>query len=317
VANFTQWQAAFDRGDVRAVTWVCGPARPLVEQIVATLRVYVGDRFESVNHTYADTAAGEEYLWAVLRNVRPVGPRHLVIARHVESITTWRPLYEWMVGARSRVGQHLLLVAQDHDLAGADGVLAPHLAFLQAKPRFAMLVRCTDLSPAQATAWARRRGKLSEKVAAHLVARTGGDLKAMAAACDKLALFEGRPGIGVVDELTDRSPRAGFVDSLILLDKPGAVHLATQLDDDEVHDIIAALDQRLDLLGQLHAFAKTGRTIREMHGVPRHLAAAYLPVVKHYDAGRRSQIRQVLAIVDDAWRSGARDGVLEALVALW
>jgi S-adenosylmethionine:diacylglycerol 3-amino-3-carboxypropyl transferase len=62
---------------------------------------------------------------------------------------------------------------------------------------------------------------------------------------------------------------------------------------------------------------KVGQTTRNVTGQPVFLVAQYMPAAKHYDPKRCAYSRRVLAVLDDAYRTGARTGVLEALVALW
>jgi len=216
---------------------------------------------------------------------------------------------------------YLLFVSAEADLAhtvvAGKKLLAPHLRVMAERRRYAHLVRCASPNPDDAVAFARRRGRLDETTAIYLLTRVGGDLSVAAGVCAKLALFDGRAGPRVVDQLCQELPSQSLVESLLLLRKRDALAAAAQLPERDYGRAVGLLDTRLDQLGALCRQIRTGHTIREITGVPHFLARQYFGVAKHYDRLRCARARRILAVIDDALRSGARTGVLEALIALW
>jgi DNA polymerase III delta subunit len=321
MSTFAQWLAAIDRGDVRRVTWVCGEQRVLVEEVVDTTRKLV-----DVNELdYLSIRVGEvgQYgMWDVL-NQYTSGARRFIVVRDVEKVTYWEPLEGWLADPRL-ASIHVVFVSSDHDVAHTvvdkKKIAASHIATLMARRRHAVVVRCGTPNPVDAVAWVRRRAWLfDDSVAHHLLVRVGGDLTAAAGIADKLALFDGDERISpaTVDQLCDQLVTNTFADSLLMLRRRDALTAAQGLSQYEYGKVIGLLDSRLDLLATLNHHIRVGSHPREMAGVPHFLARAYLPIAKHYDSQRCDRSRQVLALVDDALRSGARDGLMEALVALW
>jgi hypothetical protein len=133
----------------------------------------------------------------------------------------------------------------------------------------------------------------------------------------KLRLFEQAAGAATINALVAEAPAADFTDSLIALDKRTALLSLPGLADAELISLIALLDSRLDLLERLHRIQIAGRSWRDASGVNPFLLRQYMPHARHYDSTSCTRRRRVLAVVDDALRTGARDGVFEALTALW
>ncbi len=129
-------------------------------------------------------------------------------------------------------------------------------------------------------------------------------MRAALAVADKLALFDVRPGTGVVDLLLHHK-------------KPQALTAAERLDEAEYPRILSLLDLRLETMAALWRAAREGLQARDLRAVPTFVAMRYMTAARHYDPRRCLFDRQVLAVVDDAVRRGARFGVLQALVVLW
>jgi DNA polymerase III delta subunit len=255
---------------------------------------------------YQSFTAPDPDIWAAA-NQYPlsVGATRLIVIRNADTITRWEALTQWMDRTRQLPGVYLLFVADD--LPARDLIKAPR----------GSLVKCTMPGEADALAWVRRRAELDETTARYLLERVGGDLDAAAGVCAKLALFDGRAGTATVNALAAEQPGADFADTLLQQNRRQALLSASRLGEPEYGKVIALLDSRLDLLAGLHRAQIAGRTWREITGVNPYLVRRYLPLARHYDPTRCAYRRRVLAVVDDAVRSGARIGVWEALVALW
>lgn len=247
------------------------------------------------------------------------GANRMILIRDAEKLTRWAALDTWLTRTRQLPGVYLVFVSNEADLpthtVGGKKTLKPHVAALRA-PR-GSLVRCTMPSEPDAVKFIQRRSRLDERAAKHLLTRTGGNLSAAAAVCAKLALFDQNATTATLDALVVEAPATDFADTLIALDKRRALLCLDRLRPDDHFKLVALLDSRLDLLHKLHRLQIAGKTWREITGINPYLQKLYLPHARHYDPAQCTHRRRVLAVIDDALRTGARDGVLEALVALW
>lgn len=286
------------------MTWVYGDQHVLVQEVVDTLR-------ERINASVLDSVsisagpAFERQVWAAA-NQFPLNPgsNRMILIHDADKLSNLGQLETWMSRTRSLPGVYLVFVAKD---AGPAVIKAPR----------GSLVKCVLPKEDDAVAWVQRRAPMDAAAAKHLLTRTGGNLAAAAGVCAKVALFDGSPSPATIDSLVNESPGEDFADTLIALDKRRAVLGIEALADHERLMVVALLDTRLDLLQTLHRVQHSGRGVHEISGVNPYLARTYLPHARHYDTQKCAYRRRVLAVVDDALRSGARDGVFEALVALW
>jgi DNA polymerase III delta subunit len=305
---------------VRRVTWVCGDQRVLVEEVVDTVRRTLAPSAGNLLSLRA-SASTEAQVWAATAQypLDTATPR-LVIIRDAEKLTRWDRLTQWLGRTRQLPGVYLLFVSNENDLPyeraeGKKAGLKAHVAAIRA-PR-GSLVKCSMPNEADALAWVRRRAPMNDATAAHLLHRAGGDLGEVAAVCAKLSLFDGHASTATIDALCRQRPADSFTDSLLALDKTSALLAVADLNKHDSAMLIGLLDSRLDLLQTLHHIHNAGQPLWEISGVNRYLARQYLPIARHYEPARCVYRRRVLAVVDDAFRNGARDAVWEALVALW
>lgn len=316
IASYAQWRAGFDATGVRRATWICGDQRVLVEEVVDTIRAHLGvAELDYVSLSASPTF--ERDVWAAANQypLNPGSPR-LVLIRDAQKLTRWEQLHRWLARTRQLPGVHLVLVSADADLpTTGKRTLAPHAAALKA-PR-GTLVRASLPAPADLLAWVHRRARIDDTTALYLLERTGGDLALAAAVCAKLSLFAGAAGRTAIDALVAERPATDFTACLLALDKRRALLCIPDLTDAETTRTIGLLDSRLDLLSALHRIQLAGQSYRDAVGINPYLVRAYLPLARHYDPKRCVYRRRVLAVVDDAFRSGARTGVLESLVSLW
>lgn len=315
MATYAAWRAGADKGDHRRLTWVCGDQSVLVDEVVAATRAAVNpgplDR-----HVYTAGGDPDRIIWARAHQ-HPLTPGApvLITVRRAEKIGNWAPLHQWATAMRLLPGVHLLLVSDTDDFPRTGAGLAPHLELIKTKGR---IVRCARPNEADLLAWLLRRAPALEvSTARHLLARTGGDLSEAADTCTKLAVLPGIPSSAVIDVLAVRQSSDSLADALARCDKPAALLAARQLGERDVIAAITALATRLDLLAALWQAARAGLAAREVTGHPAYLVHTWLPHAKHYDPKRCAHRLQVLAVCDDAARSGARTGLAEALIALW
>jgi DNA polymerase III delta subunit len=319
VATFAQWRAAIDAGDLRRVTWVAGDQTVLKEEVVDTTRAKVNpSELDYVSFSYGPNF--ERLVWPEV-NQFPLTPgaNRLIVIRDADKLTRWEQLGTWLSRTRNLPGVYLIFVSAEADFpstgTGNKKVLKPHVATLRA-PR-GYLVRCTMPGPDEAVKWIKTRASLTDDLARHLLTRTGGDLDAAAAVCAKLALFEQAAGAATIDALVTETPAADFTDNLIAGKKRHALLSLYSIGDGDYFRAIALLDSRLDLLNKLNRLQIAGRSWRDTAGINPFLLRQYMPYAKDYDASVCSHRRRVLATIDNVLRDGARDAVMESLVALW
>jgi DNA polymerase III delta subunit len=308
-----------DGGDLRRVTWIAGDQAVLIEEVIDTTR----DRLAPSALDYVSLSHGPSFdreVWSAA-NQYPLtsGANRMILIRDAEKLTRWQQLIDWLSRTRTLPGVYLVFVSNEPDLpthtVGGRKVLAPHAAALKA-PR-GSLVKCSPLNEADALAWVRRRSALDEATAKYLLTRTGGNLAAAAAVCTKLALFPQTAGAATINALVAESASTSFADELTALNKRAALRSIASLEETEVHRLIALLDARLDTLEKLHRMQVAGKSWREVTGINAFAMRQLLPHARHYDTASCVHRRRVLAVIDDALRNAARDGVLQALVALW
>lgn len=315
MASYAIWRAGADKGDHRRLTWVCGDQSVLVDEVVTATRAAI-DPGPLDYHTYTAALDADRAIWArTYQHPLTPGASVLIVVRRAEKISSWEPLHEWAAQMRLQPGVHLLFVADTDDFPRAGDGLAPHIELIKTKGR---IVRCNRPNDTDLLAWVLRRAPaLDPATARHLLARTGGDLSEAADTCTKLAVLPGTPTPAAIDLLAAAQPSDTLADSLTRCDKAAALLAAATLGDRDILGVITTLAGRLDLLGSLWQSARAGLTAREVSGHPSYLVHTWLPYAKHYDPKRCAHRLQVLAVCDDAARSGARIGLAEALIALW
>lgn len=292
----------------------------LVEEVVDTTRkLLVLDDLNYASFTAGQDA--ESTVWAAANQYSLAsGATRLTVIRDADKLKRWTHLTTWAANLRTMPGSYLLFVSAEPDFPyvgdGKRGTLKPHVELIKNKGR---IVRCAMPNEDDAVAWVRRRCPLlDERTALHLLTRSGGSLSTAANVAAKLALFTNvAVNTATIDLLVEERSGQSFVDALLHDDKRSAVMLAATLDRAERARVIALLDSRLDVLGHLWNTVRAGQGLRDVTGVNPFLARLYLPIAKHYNPQRCAYTRRLLAVVDDAHRRGADEGVMEALVALF
>lgn len=226
---------------------------------------------------------------------------------------------DWLAAARRLPNNRLVFVSTAHDFPYTmDGRrkagLRPYVEAIRARGH---IVRCAMPNEVDAIAWIRRQAALDEPRARHLLTRTGGNLALAGGVCAKLRLFHGMPNTHTIDALCAEAPTDRFVESVLARHKPAALLAAQRMPPGEYSTVIGLLTARLDLLAALWRSLRTGHPTREVRAAPVFLVQQLQPAAKHYDPERCAYYRRVLAVIEEAHRSGAREALLESLVALW
>lgn len=315
MGSYAQWRTTVDSSGPRRVTWVFGDQPVLVEEIVEHTRTLVAaGELDAVSLTGGTVPDVE--VWAAVHQfpLQP-GANRLVLVRDAAKIKHWDPLPGWLTESRRMPGAYLVLVCGTTELP--TGAAGKALDAVKTR-RNVLVVKATQPSPDDLHAWLKRRApRLDDYVAAHLLARVGGNMMAAAHTAAKLALFDVSASTATVDALVDALPADTFADTLLAGDKTHALRLVEQMTDDDAVKALALLDQRLELLTALHRGLQDGRRPHDVPDVNPYLARRYADTARHYPPRRAANLRTVLAVVDNALRSGARTGCLETLVALW
>jgi len=331
MASFNQWRRAIaKKPEPRQITWVCGDERVLVEDVVEQIRDYLGP--EPWN--YVPLVAGEDSERRIWNEAdqHPLGgsPRLLVI-RNAEKLERWDRFEEWIKYRTLNPRTYLVLVSNEERIPKVEptpeerkkGERAKPPAHIAAIGTKGYVIECRPYTSATAQysiEWVQSKVKMREGVAKHLLLRSNFDLRLVRDVCRKLAVFPGEITISVVNALLVERPRDTFADSLLALDKKGALLALRDLQPEDYGRTIGFLDSRLDLAGlvhDMHVERKAPYEIARAAGSQGFLVKEILPVAKHYDAKRRLAIRKVLAVADEAYRAGQTTGVLETVVAFW
>jgi DNA polymerase III delta subunit len=306
MASYAQWRTSVDKGEVRRVIYVCGSERILVHEVVATtLNLVNPSHLDYVSLSAADAHTNEIWAAAFAYPLTP-GAARLVYIRDADKVRSWAQMQPWFDHARRLPGVHLLFDSPAESVPDE-----PHLALIRAR-RHGQIVRCATPNKTDMIAWVRRRGRLDVTGAVRLLTRVGWSVPRAADACDKLTLFDARPSDASIDAVCHAAD-TDFIDALLAGDKPAALRVADTVDT----SMLTTLAARVDLLARLHNAARLGHGASDIRGEWPHLVARYLPIARNYDPKRCAHIRQALAVTEDAYRSGARIGVPEALVAMW
>lgn len=316
MATFTQWNK--NQG-IRQLTWVCGPERVLVNIMTETWRTQLKG-LASTRRLYI-TSAHEAAAWDYLLESAPHGGR-LVVVHGAEKITMHSRME---LLAESLTGlSYVLFVSEEGDFTrtgdGKDKTLAPHLAAIQAA-KSGQLVRCCrpsneeDLIKLIATWWPGAGLNFASRV----LDRCGGDLDTVWQSCSIARLS----GLGADDEALGAgcswAPQASWVDLLVAGRRAKAVEGAGLLIESEVPSALGLLSSRLVTLNMLAGYKSQGLDPDQIarKGIDRWQQKLLDAHASAYGPHRLVKCRKLLAVAEDAWRSGARTGVLEAIAALW
>jgi hypothetical protein len=311
MSSYLQWSR---KRTVRRVTWVCGPEPVLVRDVVAAHRDGA-DPGQCVTLFAGNTPEPEA--WDLLLSSPPGGGRRAVVygAEKLKDLSAVAAL----AGEDSLATAFVVFVSAAGDFEREAGALAPHLAALQAS-KAGQLVRCCEPSKAEdrtalvASWWP----GASRTLAYDLLTRCG-SLERAWHACAQARMAGLRPEARMLAVVCPSEPGGELADLLIAGKRRAAVMVARDAGA-EVAAVIGLLAQRLSAIELISAGVRAGLPAREAASrgrVDRYTAGRVLPHAAAYDAERVSRCRRLLASLESAWKSGARDGVPESLVAGW
>jgi DNA polymerase III delta subunit len=301
VANYLQYLPK--ASNPKKITWICGSEKVLVEDLVDRIRKAVGG-------IVSRHQAGEDpsEIWDDL-NQHPMSEQEnkLIIVREAQKIQDWQPFLDWAAELRSIPRNYGLFVSDDHDLDTSQ----PHQAIARDR---GSIVRCGAMQHKALTNWLQQTKPMSDDVAGFVIDRTGGSPLLIRDFLAKVSLFTGALSKDVADVLIPASPASEFVNHLVANQKLHALRSLESMGPEHCRAVHSQLDQKLDLLEQLHYQIRQGRTGRDLaihFGTRAFLIPSLMPHVAQYSPDRTAARRLVLASVNQD-----RDSMV-ALVSLW
>lgn len=308
MATYGQW---LKNRKVTRVAWVCGEESALVR---------------SVRDAYRDALPGAqlEYVW---------GDEEGAWDRLLTSSSAPRLSVVWQAQALKSIdvlphllgeefdGSYALFASTEDDFRRSDRQLVPALAALR-DSRHGQIIRCCAPADEEERAgivasWWPGAGR---NVAAALLDRCGGSLDAAWHAVDKAIRAGVVPEERYIPTVCAVQAGEGFADLLAKGNKRAAMEAARDVLPGEEGAVISLLASRLQLLPLLREAASRGEapqeTARRLRADPWVLRQMR-PMAGSYPPARVERCRELLAMAETAWRSGARHGVLEAVAALW
>lgn len=330
MASFSQWRTSFAKDTAaRQLTWVCGSEPVLVEEVVDSIRI----RVNAAPWNYVPLSAGmdsERAIWAEIDQHPIDSGNRLVVIRDAENLKDFAHLIDFIKHRTSNPKTHLVFVSNDERVPRVTTVEGKYQKVTEAPTDYiaafsgkGYVVECkayTAQTAHYAVDWVQAQVRMRSGIAGHLLERANGDLRLVRDVCRKLAVFPDEITLTTINSMLAERPRDSFADALLSLDKKTALLALRDLPSREYGRVLGFLDARLDLAGMVYDMQIEQKTFAEISraaGSQSFLIKDIVPVAKHYDPKRRHQIRTTMAMADEAIRSGATEGVLEALIAFW
>jgi hypothetical protein len=316
VANYSQWAKSV--APPRRITLVCGPEPVLVTEVIETI---IARTAPELRLSLDAASTDEAELWAQACTY-PDDSR-LILVRNAQVLVNWHFLAD--AAEAVRTGGWVVLVSSEADIyarrrAGDDKTLTPEAAAVKAAG--GQIIRCA-LSAAnhgERIAWVQRHlPGATDSQAWEILVRCGQRLAAVASVCSKAYRAGMKPELAV-QCLLDDLPGEEVADSLILGDRLTALRAAAELDPSDYGTVIGQLASRLDLMSAMHEAVQQqmgSRDAKAKLGIEPFLYARFRSVAPDYSPDQVRARRQAVARIDAAYVTGARDGIPEALAALW
>lgn len=320
MATYLQWART---RTLRKVTWVCGPEDVLVGEVVSEFRKLEAPCRAFHMPRYARGPAEEDdeaVLWDSLLSWPPGGSLSVV----------WGAENLRMTGRMAAVTESVpdlaftVFISAENDFArvtsGGKSQLAPHLAAIQ-DSRSGQLIRCTAPADEEkllgliASWWPGAGLNFARRV----WQQSGTTLEAAYHACEIARRAALAPEEGSLEYACCQARHARYADLVIAGQRKEAAEQARQLSGPEVLAALGLLSWRVRVLPELAQHLGRGLDPGEIarKGIDRLTQRELGPHAAAYGIPRVARCRQLLAMAEDAARSGAGDGVLEAVAALW
>jgi DNA polymerase III delta subunit len=330
VSSFSQWRTSYLKNPTpKQVYWLCGSERILVEDIIGTLRARINPAPWNVL-TLTAGSDSERGIWAEAHQHPLDNQPRLLVVRSAERLKNKNKIIDWVSQRTSNPKTTVIFVSNEERIPKEqteeqkkNHEKGESPAYIKAFSGKGAVVECrafTQETAKHAVAWVQERARISSSIASYLLDRADGDLRVVRDLCGKLAVFPDTISPATVNAMLEQKPRDSFADALLALDKKEALLALEDVPTAEYARLLGFLDYRLELAGLVHDMtsrqASPGEIMRAA-GSAAYLVKDLTPIAKHYDIRRRLQIRQVLALADDALQSGQTEGVLEVVCHFW
>jgi DNA polymerase III delta subunit len=330
VSSFSQWRTSYlKKPVVKQAYWLCGSERILVEDVLDTIKKQLSPKPWNVSSLSVGEDS-ERAIWAEAYQHSLDNQPRIVIVRRAQKLKQQHKIIDWIAQRSLNPKTTLVLVSDDERIPkelteeqkkNREKGQAPD--YIRAFMGKGVVVECrpfTQETAKHAVAWVQERANISAGIAGHLLDRADGDLRVVRDLCAKLSVFPEAISPATVNAMLEQKPRDSFADALLALNKKEALSALELVPTAEYTRLLGFLDYRLELAGLVHDM--TGRQasageIMKAAGPQAYLVKDLTPISKHYDLHRRLQIRQVLALADDALQSGQTEGVLEVVTHFW
>lgn len=315
MATFSQWVKT---RSLHPVVWACGGETCLVREVT---REFLGQAGDAVVRVMSGDTP-EKDVWDWLLESPPA--RRYTVAYRAERLQLTGLMPVLLDSLPELCG--VLFVSGEEDFTrvavpgSARDQLAPHLAAIR-EHKAGQMIRCCrpskeeDLLKLVASWWPGAGSNL----AAALLARCGGNLEAAHQACETARRARLPGNESQLDLACQRRPGTEFAQLVIAGKLKEAATGAGLLSAAESLQALGRLNADLAQVRSYAMWSSRGLAPDEIEkrGISRYRQRLLAPHAGKYGPEREIRCRQLLASAEEALRSGAREGVLESLAALW
>ena len=328
--SFVQWWNSHSRDPKpKPILWVCGPARVLVDDVVAATVRALDTRPWSI-HRVTLGEHSEDEVWALAQMVPLETEDRVILVHNAERLQQHHRIAEFTANKRRNPRTHLIFVSGANTVPKVKDESTNRMrpaAWLDPIRKAGKVIECkpfTNTSNKYAVAWIRTRGgdHVTENLAKRMVIRANGDLRLIRDACVKLAALPGPLSNQHVDAYVPYLPDDSFVDALMLREKKTALAALALMTEQEKERALYELANQIQFVGTIHDMVKDRMTDSAIRAAAQevgkvHLVGPALRIQSFYTPKRRLDIKRLLETVSRAHDDGAREGVLESIVAVW
>jgi DNA polymerase III delta subunit len=317
--NFNQWRNYAAKGDVSKITYICGDQPTLVELVLDDIKNILNVPVTDYLSVDASQAAN---VWDIASQypLDPEGNR-LTVVRNADRFSDWPELAAWLGVSRNNPKNFLVFISAQADAPaifdkGKKTSYASHIELIRSKGKF---IKCSKPNDEDLVKWCESYG-LSPESAQFVVERTSGDVASILSVLKKVKVWKGSPNKNALALFCKEQALDSMADYLILGEKRAALLALEEVKPEDYSRIISRLDMRLDYMLDINRCVirrMYANDISQMTGIKIYLVNKFKGVAKEYDFAKVKQRRQVITLIDSHLRSGAKTGLMEALVALW
>lgn len=307
---------------MRRLYWVCGD-EPLLRSLVVQQIKAMADVLPFNTSIINASEIPETEVWAEL-NQHPLDSeqQRLLIVHDAQRLKHLGRLIEWVkdnqtIRSRSATA---IFVSTDGDMSveeHKEALMRSSSAYVVKcslpKDETDRLKRCQELI----TTW----GNIDRINAGILAQRVGYDLSEAYFVMSKAALFpNAKITTAAIDLLAPQKIEAEVVWNLIALNKRAAVEALSEIGAADIHGIFGQLSTHVEMLARVNGTLSLNRSLKELSvelDARQQYLRLLLPYARLYP--RREAVRRTMLLtkLDAAHMEGAREGLLETLIAAW